>query len=122
MRSTLVGLALVAITLLLVMAFGQNVPVAAQRPQGNVSPGERSSATEVDLQTHSLELADGRQQIVVIDSRTRAMAIYQVDPRNGAISLKSARNIAWDLQMDEFNAGDKPSPKDIRALLEQRLK
>jgi hypothetical protein len=46
--------------------------------------------------------------------------VYQVDPRSGAIALKSVRNIHWDLQMDEFNSGGNPSPKEIRSLLEQR--
>jgi hypothetical protein len=67
-----------------------------------------------------VELADGRQQITLVDQRTRAIAVYQVDARTGAISLKSVRNIHWDLQMDEFNSGGNPSPKEIRSLLEQR--
>jgi hypothetical protein len=93
--------------------------VAAQRPALSAT-GERTSFSGSDLNTHSVELGDGKQQLTVIDSRLRAIAVYHVDPRTGAIALKSVRNMNWDLQMDEFNSGGNPSPKDIRALLEQR--
>ena len=120
MRSTLIGSVLVACVLLLVFASGEGARVSAQRPAVNALAGERSSAASDSVVSHSVELADGRQQITVIDPRLRAMAVYHVDPRTGAIALKSVRNMNWDLQMDEFNSGGNPSPKDIRALLEQR--
>jgi hypothetical protein len=116
MRSTRIGWLLVA-AVLLAIAFGETLAGAfAQRagtPQAPTTAGE-------SLASHSVELADGRQQITLIDNRTRAIAVYQVDARNGAISLKSVRNVHWDLQMDEFNIGGNPSPKEIRSLLEQR--
>ena len=82
--------------------------------------GAAGLGTANELTTHSMQLADGRQQIAVIVPRTQSLAIYQVDPKTGAIALKSVRNMHWDLQMDEFNSGGNPSPKEIRALLEQR--
>jgi hypothetical protein len=89
--------------------------VFAQRP---AAPGSMSGGES--LSSHCVELPDGRQLITLIDQRTRCMAVYQVDPRTGAIGLKSVRNVQWDLQMDEFNTGGNPSPKEIRTLLEQR--
>lgn len=115
MRSTWLGWLLVA-AVLLAIGFGETLARAfAQRP---VSPQQINAGEP--LASHSVELADGRQQITLIDNRTRAIAVYQVDPRSGAISLKSVRNVQWDLQMDEFNIGGNPSPKEIRSLLEQR--
>lgn len=61
----------------------------------------------------------GRQQIVVIDSKSRVMSVYHIEHATGVISLKSVRNIQADLLMDEFNT-DSPLPKEIRAILDQR--
>ena len=62
---------------------------------------------------------DGRPQTVtVIDPRQRVMGVYHVDSSTGEITLKSVRNITWDLQMVEFNSGE-PLPQDIRSGLER---
>jgi hypothetical protein len=47
------------------------------------------------------------------------MCIYHVDTPTGTVTLKSARNISGDLQIDEFNAIG-PLPRDIRGQLEHR--
>jgi hypothetical protein len=47
------------------------------------------------------------------------MSVYHIDRQTGEIALRSVRNVAWDLQMEEFN-GVSPSPREIRSLLEQR--
>jgi len=64
-------------------------------------------------------LTPSQQQIVVIDPRTRAMSVYHIDLNSGGVSFKSARNIGWDLQLEDFN-GNEPLPSEIRSLLEQR--
>src|SRR3990172_11230505 len=65
------------------------------------------------------DVEDGRQQIVVIDPKSRVMSVYHVEHATGVISLKSVRNIHADLLMDEFNT-ESPLPKEIRAILDQR--
>jgi hypothetical protein len=57
--------------------------------------------------------------LAVISAQTRVMGVYEVHPTTGAITLRSVRNITWDLQLDELNTGT-PTPKEIRALLGQR--
>ena len=49
----------------------------------------------------------------VVDPKQRVMAVYHVDRTSGEISLKSVRNLTWDLQMTDYNTG-KPLPQDIR--------
>ena len=117
MRSSWQGWLLV-VGLLAAVAFGESVVRAfAQRP----APSPQHSAAMGDsLLSHSVELADGRQQITLIDTRSRSLAVYHVDPRTGALALKSVRNVHADLQMDEFNSGGNPSPKEIRSLVDQR--
>jgi hypothetical protein len=87
------------------------------------APVERSSpdraASSPDLLALSHDGPDGRQQITVVDPRQRVMAVYHVDRASGALSLKSVRNLTWDLQIEDFNSGT-PAPRDIRALKEQQ--
>jgi len=64
--------------------------------------------------THSTA-TDRVQQIVVIDPSTQAMAVYHVDLASGRISLKSVRNVRYDLLMTEFNT-DAPSPRELESL------
>jgi hypothetical protein len=47
------------------------------------------------------------------------MSVYHLELSSGAITLRSVRNITWDLQLREFN-GVAPLPQEIRALLEPR--
>lgn len=65
------------------------------------------------------DVEEGRQQIVVIDPKSRVMSVYHIEHATGVISLKSVRNIHADLLMDEFNTTS-PLPKEIRAILDQR--
>jgi len=62
---------------------------------------------------------ESMQQITLIDPNTRMMSVYHIDKNTGRISLKSVRNINWDMQMDELN-GDRPSPREIRSMLQPR--
>jgi hypothetical protein len=83
-----------------------------------VAPAAGTSSTG-ELITLTSPLGEHRQQLTLIDARTRVMGIYHVDNTTGEIALKSVRNFHWDLQMSEFNAAS-PLPREIRSLLEQR--
>jgi len=63
--------------------------------------------------------ADKGQMVIVLDPRLRAMCVYQIEAATGKITLKSARNIQWDLQITDLN-NEPPLPKEIRSLAEQR--
>jgi hypothetical protein len=60
-----------------------------------------------------------RGLLTVVDPRQRAVCVYHIDPVTGKITLKSARNIQWDLQITDLN-NDKPTPQEIQSLLQQR--
>ncbi len=104
----LIGAVLVLLTTFLV---GLRNEAAAQRP-GGFEPGG-------DLITLTAPTAENRQQITVIDPRTRVMCVYQIDPASGVVALKSVRSIQYDLMMQEFN-GVAPLPREIRAMVENR--
>ncbi len=106
--STIVGLLMAAI----VAAGGPSVGFAQR-------PAAAASSAGTGLVTLSTPAGDNRQQVTLIDSATRTMAVYHIDTTSGEIVLKSVRNLNYDLQMIEFN-GTSPLPNEIRALLEQR--
>jgi len=82
--------------------------LAAQRP----AAGQRGGP----LWLSDSALEDGRRLLVVVDSETRHAAVYHVDP-TGALTLRSARDISWDLLLDEFN-GQEPKPATLRNMLQ----
>ena len=76
------------------------------------APGEQLLALSFDA-------GEGRQQVTVVDPRSRVLAVYHVDRASGALQLRSVRSVAWDLQMEDFNSAS-PTPREIRNLAEQR--
>ncbi len=57
----------------------------------------------------------GQQQIAIVDSKAKSLAVYVVAPDTGAIALKSVRSIGADFGLDEYN-GTEPSPTKVRAI------
>jgi len=70
-------------------------------------------AVSAELVTYTSEIDDHRQQLTVIDPVRRVVTVYHVAKDTGEISLKSARNIHWDLQLEEFNSTS-PRPREIK--------
>ena len=111
MRAAVIGL-LVGLAVLLVLGSGF--------PEASAQRGASDRATpSADVIALSFDTGDGRQQVTVIDPRSRVMAVYHVDRASGALSLKSVRNVHWDLQIEDFNSTS-PTPREIRALTDPR--
>ena len=85
---------------------------------GQATAGHRS-AVPTSMIALTAQGPEGVQQVTVIDTTMRVMSVYHVDQTTGRISLKSVRNVHWDLQMEEFN-GQSPSPREIQSLLRSR--
>ena len=113
MRAAVVGLVIV----LSVVAIGSvSYPEAsAQRP----AAAPERAAGGGELIALSFDAGEGRQQITVVDPRGRTIAVYHVDRATGGLTLRSVRNIHWDLQIEDYNSAS-PTPREIRALSEQR--
>jgi hypothetical protein len=91
----------------------------APRPSQDRAPSQDRTASSPDLLALSHEGADGRQQITIVDTRQRVLAVYSVDRTSGTLQLRSVRNVQWDLQIEDFNSAA-PAPRDIRALKDQQ--
>ena len=59
------------------------------------------------------------QMLTVLDPRQQTMGVYFIEAGTGKITLRSVRNIRFDLMMTDFN-GENPLPREIRLQLEQR--
>jgi hypothetical protein len=115
MRNTILGSGL--IVGLIMMAVGgllQRTPTFGQEP--SIIPVVQRTG---ELLALSSDAGQGRQQVTVIDSKTRVMSVYHIDHSTGAITLKSVRNIEADLLIDELNT-ESPLPREIRAMLTNR--
>lgn len=62
-------------------------------------------------------LDDARRLLIVVDPSGRHAAVYHVDAAAGTLTLKSTRDISWDLMLDEFNAQE-PRPASLRKMLQ----
>lgn len=58
---------------------------------------------------------EGWPTVILFDRSRQVLAVYQVSPESGLISLKSVRRVAWDLELDHFNT-NKPTPEDVRGM------
>jgi hypothetical protein len=107
MRATAIGVVLGVG--LVVAAGGAPSDDRASRFQSNGGAG---------LITSTVPAGEDRQLLTIIDPAAKVVGVYHLDLTTGEITLKSVRNITWDLQMLEFN-GTIPSPREIRSQLEQ---
>jgi hypothetical protein len=110
MRTAVTGIGVVVVLLLAAWMNPFRAPAMAQTA---------SSVGAGQLIAFTADAGPGAQQITLIDPRTRVMSVYHIDRGTGGITLRSVRNVQWDLQLDEFN-GNSPSPREIQSLLQQR--
>lgn len=57
------------------------------------------------------------QLLYLIDTRSRAFAVYRVDPSNpkGTVKLEASRQYQWDLKLSDYNNLD-PRPDAIESM------
>jgi hypothetical protein len=111
---TLVGIGLVMAAAAVAEPRGEYL---AQRAAPLTSAPTVSAGTE--LVVVSASLGDKLQMLTVVDPRQRVVSVYHIDMATGKISLKSVRNIQWDLQINDLN-NENPLPQQIQSLLQQK--
>jgi hypothetical protein len=78
-----------------------------------------ASASANGLIAFSKSLADGHEQLILVDPHTRVLSVYHVESATGKTALKSVRRLEWDLQLNAFNTQD-PQPLDVRTMVAPR--
>lgn len=91
------------------------IPTVSQ-PAGMNKPVLTSSPGQLNWQI--LENPKGPHAVLIFDPVRQVFAVYHVDSAAGAIMLKSVRNVAADLRLDQFNSSN-PAPKDIQSMLDE---
>ncbi len=64
----------------------------------------------------TLPIDSGRQMLLVIDPERQVLAVYHIETSSGQVSLQSTRALAYDRQLEDFNAED-PKPAAIKKML-----
>jgi hypothetical protein len=124
MRRSVLG-ACVCVVLILAAAglVGQHGEVFAQRVPSAIAAAPPAPAPAAvvgsELIVVPAALGDKGQVLTVIDPQRKVLSVYHIDLTTGKITLRSARNIQWDLQIEELNT-DTPSPREIRSMLQPR--
>ena len=98
----------------IVLALGWAALTLQGAPAG---AGPAPAPTTAGLWISDSPLDGGRRLLIVVDPATRHAAVYHVDAASGGLALKSARDITWDLSIDEFNVQE-PRPASIRKMLQ----
>ena len=53
----------------------------------------------------------------MVDQESRRIAIYQINTATGTLTLRSTRDISWDLMVGDFNAQE-PRPAALQKMLQ----
>ncbi len=113
MRRVILG---ILVGLGLVMAA---VAVAQQRGENFGFRPAPPAVASSELIVVPTNVGDRSQMLSIVDPRQRVISVYHVDVATGKITLKSVRNITWDLQINDMNT-DNPLPQQIRSMMEQK--
>lgn len=84
---------------------------SAQRP----AVAEPGVSTGLWISTGPLD--EARRLLLVVDPQLKNAAVYHVDAATGTLTLKSTRDIRYDLLVGDFNA-QSPKPSELKRMLE----
>ena len=88
-----------------VKALAEQGPTAAAVERANPRGSEAISNNGTIAFTTQSGVGGSAQLLYLIDTRSKAFAIYRVDPNNskGTVKLEAARQYQWDLKLAEYN-------------------
>ncbi len=100
---------------------GRGLWAQSSLPSGNGADRLRATAANdpsgmIALTTSVPGTSSSAQLLYLIDTRSRAFAIYRIDPSNpkGTIRLEAERQYQWDLKLTKYN-NDGIQPEDIES-------
>jgi hypothetical protein len=76
-----------------------------------------AAAPAESLWTSTVPIDGNRHLLMVVDPTRQVLAVYHVDATTGAVTLRSTRALAYDLQIEDFNAVD-PKPAALKKMLQ----
>ena len=115
MRTAVLGLCLVGVSMIAVAGLGAGEGSAQQPTPTQIM----QAAARGELIAFDTLVGDKIQQITIVDPKRRSLSVYHVELESGKIQLRSVRNIGGDLEIEEYNTA-RPLPHEIRLQLEQK--
>lgn len=84
---------------------------------GNLAAERIANAASGPLWVSESPLDDTTRLLTVVDQESRRIAIYQINTATGTLTLRSTRDISWDLMVGDFNAQE-PRPAALQKMLQ----
>ncbi|MEN1679397.1 MAG: hypothetical protein AAGJ46_07370 [Planctomycetota bacterium] len=103
-------------------ALGALVGVLGMGDRGTAVASHPVAAAAADgssLASHLIEGPGQTHTLVLVDGKSRRVCVYHINATSGVSTLKSARDVTYDLQLDDFNT-EKPSPQDVLETIRNR--
>jgi hypothetical protein len=84
---------------------------------GNLAAERLATAGSGPLWISDGPVDDTTRLLIVVDQENRRTAIYHVNTLTGTLTLRSTRDISWDLMVSDFNAQE-PRPAALQKMLQ----
>jgi hypothetical protein len=84
---------------------------------GNLAADRMATTGAGPLWISESPLDETTRLLTVVDQESRRIAIYQVHVATGTLTLRSTRDITWDLMVSDFNAQE-PRPAALQKMLQ----
>ncbi len=84
---------------------------------GNLAAERLATASGGPLWVSESPVDDTTRLLIVVDQESRRTAIYQINGQTGTLTLRSTRDISWDLLVSDFNAQE-PRPAALQKMLQ----
>jgi hypothetical protein len=80
------------------------LPLPASERARSTTPGQ-TGGDAMGTIAFASPTGNNAQLLTLIDTRTRAFAVYRIDPTNpkGTVKLEAVRQYQWDLKLAEYN-------------------
>ena len=94
------------------------VPAVLAAWQGGNLAAERFAPTAGGpLWVSESPVDDTTRLLTVVDQESRRIAVYHLSAATGTLTLRSTRDISWDLMVSDFNAQE-PRPAALQKMLQ----
>ena len=67
-------------------------------------------------------VGSGMSVLWILDTETKRLLVYGTNSLGKNVELRAARNVTWDLALDELNDDSQYKSEDLRRLAERRQK
>ncbi len=108
------ALAVLSAFLLGSLVGGQGEPAWAQQGGSSYANSTMSSNGRFIAATGSV--GSGMSVLWVIDTESRRLVVYGASNLGKSVELRAARNIEWDLKLDEYNDDSQYKAEDLERL------